>query len=138
MNFVRSDSWREVVWSFGESKNRFYLRVCSRLLKKAVKRCTNFCNLILTSMSRVKTRSEKLLHRLSFAVASSKIYKTTLLLPTPMAVSHVYASIAQQVHSWFVLRSIGMHTKNQPHIKWGPPFRDALPVTVVTTLTTSL
>ena len=34
------------------------------------------------------------------AVASLLDYKTTLLLPTPMAVSQLYASIAQQLAIW--------------------------------------
>ena len=44
----------------------------------------------------METKSEKLLRRSLFAVASLLDYKTTLLLSTPMAVSQLYASIAQQ------------------------------------------
>ena len=42
-----------------------------------------------------ETKPEKLLRRSLFSVASLSDYKTTLLLPTPMAVSQSYASIAQ-------------------------------------------
>ena len=73
------------------------LCVCSRLSKKTAKRCANFCSLILKSISCVETKPEKLLHRSLFAVASLSDCKTTLLLPTPMAVSQLYASIAQHM-----------------------------------------
>ena len=56
-----------------------------------------FLQLILKSISCVGTKPEKLLRRSLFAVASLLDYKTTLLLPTPMAVSQLYASIAQQL-----------------------------------------
>ena len=72
--------------------------MCSRLSKKTAKRWENFCSLILKSISCVETKPEKLLRRSLFAVASLSYCKTTLLLPTPMAVSQLYASIAQQSH----------------------------------------
>ena len=87
-------AWRYlVVWRVWEL---IPLCVCSRLSKKTAKRCANFCSLILKSISYVETKPEKLLHRSLFAVASLSDCKTTLLLPNPMAVSQLYASIAQQ------------------------------------------
>ena len=49
----------------------------------------------------METKPEKLLRRSLFAVASLSDCKTTLLLPTPMAVSQLYASIAQQTVELF-------------------------------------
>ena len=43
----------------------------------------------------MEIKPEKPLRRSLFAVASLLDYKTALLLPTPMAVSQLYASIAQ-------------------------------------------
>ena len=89
-------AWRYlVVWWVWELIS---LCVCSRLSKKTAKRCENFCSLILKSISCVETKPEKLLRRSLFAVASLSYCKTTLLLPTPMAVSQLYASIAEHGH----------------------------------------
>ena len=71
------------------------LCVRSRLLTKTAKHCANAYNLILTSISYAETRPEKLFRRSSFALVRLCIYKTTLLLPTPMGVLHLYAIIPQ-------------------------------------------
>ena len=71
--------------------------VCMRpSFEKMPKRYAIFCSLILKSISCVETKPEKLLHRSLFAVASLLDCKTMLLLPTPMAVSQLYARLGQQ------------------------------------------
>ena len=83
--------------------------MCSRLSKQMAKGYTNLCSLILKSISCVETKSEKLLRRSLFAVASLSDYKNMLLLPTPMAVSQLYASIAQHYLSClrFIVVNLG-------------------------------
>ena len=82
-----------IVWRVGELIS---LCTCSRLSKKTAKRCENFCSLILTSISCVERKPEKLLRYSLFAVASLWDFKITLLLPTPMAILQLYANIAQK------------------------------------------
>ena len=128
-SFFRGFVWKVVFVRTGSLRagELISLCVCSCLSEKTAKSDTDFCRLILKSLSCVETKPKKLSGCSSSAVASLCIHNTTLLLPTTMTVSVHCAMFAEQLPK----QSISGSSQTPSRIEGGYSLKEVL--TLVTT-----